>query len=90
MENCTPPPVDAFSGFTELRGFSLSGCDLRAVPPAMSSLTALEDLYLGSNDGLREEGGAAGLHHLWPLSGLCRLALPDHLTEFMPGLLAVL
>ena len=73
MSFCKSPPVDSLSGFSELRELDLTRCGLRVVPPALSGLTALEDLNLWGNEQLGQEGG--GLEQLATLTRLRSLKL---------------
>ena len=68
------PPVHALSGFSELRSLSLGGCGLRAVPPALSCLTALEDLNLSGTNG-RQLGARGDLEPVVALMRLRKLGL---------------
>lgn len=73
-ELATGGGLELLAALPLLRKLELCGCDLRAVPPALSGLASLEELYLNYNEEL---AGGCGLEHLAALMRLRTL----HLTE---------
>ena len=86
MRHCEPPPLDTLSGFSELRELDLTRCDMLVVPPALSGLTALEDLNLWGNEQLGQEGG--GLEQLATLTRLRSLKLGSCSLRAVPPALS--